>query len=126
MVLLVVALPCALVASIMPATLSAISNGARHGILFQGGAHLENLSHLQAIAFDKTGMLPMGKPEVTDFIVQKGLYDKDVLRIAASIESHSTHPLANAIVKYAKVNLEDDLIHIESIEDLAGLGGERG
>ncbi|OIK16522.1 cadmium-translocating P-type ATPase [Bacillus sp. MUM 116] len=122
MVLLVVASPCALVASIMPATLSAISNGARHGILFKGGAHLENLSHLKAIAFDKTGTLTKGKPEVTDFIVQKGLDDEDVLRIAASIESHSTHPLANAIVKYAKEKLADDLIHPESIEDLAGWG----
>ena len=61
MVLLVVASPCALVASIMPATLSAISNGARHGILFKGGVHLENLSHIQAIAFDKTGTLTKGQ-----------------------------------------------------------------
>ena len=122
MVLLVVASPCALVASIMPATLSAISNGARRGILFKGGAHLENLSYLQAIAFDKTGTLTKGKPEVTDFIVQKGIYDEDVLRTAASIESHSTHPLANAIVKYAKEKLEDDFIQLESIEDVAGWG----
>ena len=122
MVLLVVASPCALVASIMPATLSAISNGARRGILFKGGAHLENLSYLQAIAFDKTGTLTKGKPEVTDFIVQKGFFDEDVLRIAASIESHSTHPLAKAIVKHAKEKLEDDLINLESIEDVAGWG----
>ena len=121
MVLLVVASPCALVASIMPATLSAISNGARHGILFKGGAHLENLSHLQAIAFDKTGTLTKGKPEVTDFIVQKGLDDEDILRIAASIESHSTHPLANAIVKYAKEKLAM-IPYPESIEDVAGWG----
>ncbi|SDN59215.1 heavy metal translocating P-type ATPase [Bacillus sp. OK048] len=122
MVLLVVASPCALVASIMPATLSAISNGARHGILFKGGVHLENLSHLKAIAFDKTGTLTKGKPEVTDFIVQNGLNDEDILRITASIESHSTHPLANAIVKYAKGKLADDLLYPESIEDAAGWG----
>ncbi len=122
MVLLVVASPCALVASIMPATLSAISNGARHGILFKGGAHLESLSHLQAIAFDKTGTLTKGKPEVTDFIVQDGLNDEDVIRIAASIERHSNHPLANAIVKYAKEKLAGDLIPLESIEDVAGWG----
>ncbi|MEH7180222.1 heavy metal translocating P-type ATPase [Neobacillus vireti] len=122
MVLLVVASPCALVASIMPATLSAISNGARHGILFKGGVHLENLSHLKAIAFDKTGTLTKGKPEVTDFIVQKGLNGEDILRITASIESHSTHPLANAIVKYTKGKLAGDLLHPESIEDAAGWG----
>ena len=69
MILLVVASPCALVASIMPASLSAISNGARHGILFKGGVHLENLSHFKAIAFDKTGTLTKGKPEVTDILV---------------------------------------------------------
>jgi len=122
MVLLVVASPCALVASIMPATLSAISNGARHGILFKGGVHLENLSHIQAIAFDKTGTLTKGQPEVTDLIVQEGLIVEEVLLIAASIESHSNHPLAGAIVKYAKKELERDLLHPESIEDVVGWG----
>lgn len=122
MVLLVVASPCALVAAIMPATLSAISNGAKHGILFKGGMHLENLSHVQAIAFDKTGTLTKGKPEVTDVVVQNGLDADNVLLIAASIESHSNHPLANSIVQYAKEKLARDLVHPESIEDVAGWG----
>ncbi|WNS76398.1 heavy metal translocating P-type ATPase [Bacillus sp. DTU_2020_1000418_1_SI_GHA_SEK_038] len=122
MILLVVASPCALVASIMPATLSAISNGARHGILFKGGVHLENLSHVKAIAFDKTGTLTKGKPEVTDIIVAEGLSKEDILLKAASIESHSTHPLANAIVKFAKDHLTDSLISPESIEDVTGWG----
>ncbi|HAQ08341.1 MAG TPA: cadmium-translocating P-type ATPase [Bacillus bacterium] len=122
MILLVVASPCALVASIMPATLSAISNGAKHGILFKGGVHLENLSHLKAIAFDKTGTLTKGKPEVTDFIVSDGLDQDDVLLKAASIESHSNHPLANAIVKYAKETLAKELVNPESIEDVSGWG----
>ena len=76
MILLVVASPCALVASIMPATLSAISNGAKRGILVKGGVHLENLSHIEAIAFDKTGTLTKGKPEVTDVIVDEK-FDKE-------------------------------------------------
>jgi Zn2+/Cd2+-exporting ATPase len=122
MVLLVVASPCALVASIMPATLSAISNGARNGILFKGGVHLENLSHLQAIAFDKTGTLTKGKPEVTDIIVAAGEDAEHILLIAASIESHSNHPLANAVVKYAKQTLTQELLHPESMEDLPGWG----
>ncbi|KAB2336099.1 cadmium-translocating P-type ATPase [Cytobacillus depressus] len=122
MILLVVASPCALVASIMPATLSAISNGARHGILFKGGVHLENLSHLKAIAFDKTGTLTKGKPEVTDVIVADGLSESEILLKAASIESHSTHPLANAIVKFAKEKLDGSLINPESIEDVSGWG----
>lgn len=122
MILLVVASPCALVASIMPASLSAISNGARHGILFKGGVHLENLSHLKAIAFDKTGTLTKGKPEVTDIFVLDGISKDEMLLKTASIESHSNHPLANAIVKYAKSHLNDSLIQPEGIEDVAGYG----
>lgn len=122
MILLVVASPCALVASIMPASLSAISNGARHGILFKGGVHLENLSHLKAIAFDKTGTLTKGKPEVTDIFVLDGISEEEVLLKTASIESHSNHPLANAIVKHAKTCLSQPLIHPEGIEDVAGYG----
>ena len=122
MILLVVASPCALVASIMPATLSAISNGARHGILFKGGVHLENLSHLKAIAFDKTGTLTKGKPEVTDIIAADGVSGEEVLLVAASIESHSTHPLANAIVHYAKKTIDKAFITPERMEDVPGWG----
>ena len=122
MVLLVVASPCALVASIMPATLSAISNGARHGILFKGGVHLENLSHLKAIAFDKTGTLTKGKPEVNDLIVREGLNKKDILLKIGSIENHSNHPLAHAIVQYAKTELGESLLDPENIEDVPGWG----
>ena len=122
MILLVVASPCALVASIMPATLAAISNGAKRGILVKGGVHLENLSHLGAIAFDKTGTLTKGKPEVTEVIVKDGL-DKDTLIWkAASIESHSNHPLANAIVKYVKSNINKELLHPDTLEDVPGWG----
>ena len=122
MILLVVASPCALVASIMPATLSAISNGAKHGILVKGGVHLENLSSLEAIAFDKTGTLTKGKPEVTEVIVMEGLDEEKVLFKAASIETHSNHPLAQAIVQFAKKKLNQDLIHPDTFEDLPGWG----
>lgn len=122
MILLVVASPCALVASIMPATLSAISNGARHGILVKGGVHLENLSHLEAIAFDKTGTLTKGKPEVTEVIVKTGLEKDTLIWKAASIERHSNHPLAQAIVKYAKQNIRRELFHPDSLEDVPGWG----
>src|SRR5690606_32967158 len=96
MVLLVVASPCALVASIMPATLAAISNGAKSGVIFKGGAHLENLSVIKAIAFDKTGTLTRGKPEVTDFIIRKDADREQVMALVAGIESQSNHPLAKA------------------------------
>ncbi|MCM3789085.1 cadmium-translocating P-type ATPase [Domibacillus indicus] len=121
MVLLVVASPCALVASIMPATLSAISTGARNGILFKGGAHLENLSHVKAIAFDKTGTLTRGKPEVTDVIIRDDVARMELLGAAASIESRSNHPLAHAIVRY--VNEQGIAFSPpEHVEDAAGWG----
>jgi Cd2+/Zn2+-exporting ATPase len=122
MILLVVASPCALVASIMPATLSAISNGAKHGILVKGGVHLENLSNLEAIAFDKTGTLTKGKPEVTEIIVKDGFTHDDFLWKAASIENHSNHPLAQAIVQFAKASLDKELLHPDSLEDMPGWG----
>lgn len=122
MILLVVASPCALVASIMPATLSAISNGAKKGILFKGGVHLENLSHLQAIAFDKTGTLTKGKPVVTDVIVDEDENFEEVLQKIGAIESHSNHPLANAIVQYVKKTMNQPLLQPENMEDVAGFG----
>ncbi|WP_248924963.1 heavy metal translocating P-type ATPase [Paenibacillus hamazuiensis] len=102
MVFLVVASPCALVASIMPAMLSAISNSARKGLLFKGGAHLENLARVKVVAFDKTGTLTNGRPEVTDLIACGGMTETEMLQAAASIESLSEHPLAKAIVLKAK------------------------
>ncbi|PFK41062.1 heavy metal translocating P-type ATPase [Bacillus cereus] len=122
MILLVVASPCALVAAITPATLSAISNGAKSGILFKGGIHLERLASVKAIAFDKTGTLTQGKPTVTDVYIRNGITEKDVLYITASIESHSTHPLAEAIVKYAKHAYDITLTKPESVEDVTGFG----
>ena len=101
MVLLVVASPCALVASVMPATLAAISNGARNGILFKGGMHLENIGSIKALAVDKTGTLTEGTPVVTDFLVREDADSKETLAILATIEGQSTHPLAQAISRYA-------------------------
>lgn len=121
MVLLVVASPCALVASIMPATLATISNGAKNGILFKGGLHLENLSVLKALAVDKTGTLTQGKPVVTDFIVRDGLEKQQTLALLAGIEAQSNHPLAQAITMYAKA---EGITHYPqaSIEDIPGWG----
>lgn len=122
MIFLVVASPCALVASIMPATLSAISNGARHGILFKGGVHVENLGQIKAIALDKTGTLTKGTPEVTDLYIREGLQKAEVFNIIGSIENESTHPLAKAIVKYVKQqNIEPDK-SVENMRDVTGEG----
>ena len=122
MVLLIVASPCALVASITPATLSAISNGARHGILFKGGVQLEKLATLSAIAFDKTGTLTKGKPVVTDIYVADDLNEKKLLEITASLESHSTHPLADAIIKHARQVHGISPSQVSSVENTVGYG----
>ena len=122
MILLVVASPCALVASIMPATLSAISNGAKNGILFKGGVHLENLGNLKAIAFDKTGTLTKGKPEVTAVHVRDDLSMDQFLQIVASIEKYSNHPLAQAIVKYSQEQTGMPFLKPENMEDISGFG----
>lgn len=120
-VLLVVASPCALMASIMPATLAAVSNGARNGVLFKGGVHLEHLSTLNAFAFDKTGTLTTGKPVVIDFIVRPGTNPEEALALLAGAESMSNHPLARAILHYAN---EQDVIPERNlhIEDVPGYG----
>ncbi|MFD1032441.1 heavy metal translocating P-type ATPase [Metaplanococcus flavidus] len=97
---LVVASPCALVASIMPATLAAISNGAKSGIIFKGGAHLGNLAEIRAIAFDKTGTITRGRPEVTDFSLREDLDPDEMMAIIAGIEMQSNHPLAKAITEF--------------------------
>ncbi|MBO1264133.1 cadmium-translocating P-type ATPase [Proteiniclasticum sp. SCR006] len=123
MVLLVVASPCALVASVTPATLSAISNGARNGILFKGGVHLENIGRIKVIAFDKTGTLTKGKPEVTDVYVRDGITKDYLLSHVAEIERYSNHPLAGAVVSYATEQLQETaLCRVEGMEDIAGFG----
>ncbi|WP_338465318.1 heavy metal translocating P-type ATPase [Shouchella rhizosphaerae] len=122
MILLVVASPCALVASIMPAVLSAISANAKRGILFKGGVHVEHAGKIKAIAFDKTGTLTKGKPEVCDFILREGANKDDVLLHAVSIEHHSTHPLAEAIVAYAKEKGSTRLLNPIQVQDTPGVG----
>lgn len=123
MVLLVVASPCALVASITPAMLSAISNGARNGILVKSGVHLEQLKDVKVLAVDKTGTLTEGKPVVTDFVVCDGLNSQDVLALFASIEARSSHPLAEAIVKYAQASNVPYKMDVD-VKDIPGHGME--
>ncbi|HEY3818773.1 MAG TPA: heavy metal translocating P-type ATPase [Polyangiaceae bacterium] len=101
MIFLVVASPCALAAAMMPTLLSALSNGARHGILFKGSAFIESLGRVRAIAFDKTGTLTMGHPVVTDVVSLCSSSPDDILASAAAVESLSEHPLGKAIVREA-------------------------
>ncbi|WP_164491621.1 heavy metal translocating P-type ATPase [Staphylospora marina] len=101
MVFLVVASPCALVASVMPAVLSAMSNGARSGILLKSGAHLETLAEVKAIAFDKTGTLTEGRPRVTDVVTFGDMTEEELLQAVASVERMSEHMIGKALVEEA-------------------------
>lgn len=99
--LLVVASPCAIVISVPAAILSALSASARKGMLFKGGAALETFAKVRVVAFDKTGTLTTGKMQVTK-MEAFGIPEAELLRIAASVEEHSEHPLARSIVTYAR------------------------
>jgi Zn2+/Cd2+-exporting ATPase len=118
MTLLVVASPCALVISTPSAILSGIANGARHGILFKGGAHLDMAGTIDTVAFDKTGTLTVGRPVLMELLTKEAVHDElheggtwrsstpedaehRLLAIAAAIERSSEHHLARAVVAAA-------------------------
>jgi Zn2+/Cd2+-exporting ATPase len=101
--LLLIGCPCALVLSVPAAVTSAISAGTRRGLLIKGGAALETVGSVRTVAFDKTGTLTAGKPRVTG-IIALGASEAEVLRLAAAVESGSSHPLAQAILTHAKAS----------------------
>ncbi|PID95555.1 MAG: heavy metal translocating P-type ATPase [Bacteroidetes bacterium] len=98
---LVASSPCALAISTPGTVLSGIARGAQNGVLFKGGAALENLGSVSAIAFDKTGTLTEGKPRVVKVIPHR-ITKEELLSLTMSIEAFSNHPLALSIVAYAK------------------------
>ena len=117
--ILLIGCPCALVISTPAAIAASLSSGARRGLLLKGGAVLENIGKVTAVAFDKTGTLTEGKPKVTD-IVGLGLGDMEVLRFAAALETGSSHPLARAILDRVAADGTD----VPTVIDAKAIGGK--
>jgi len=121
LVFLVVASPCALMASIMPTLLSGIARGARQGILFKDGAQLETIGRVRAIAFDKTGTLTTGVLQVSDLIPAPHCEVELVLQTVASLEAYSEHPIAQAIVQTAQ-QTHLALVAVDAVQADVGQG----
>src|ERR1700722_1046253 len=121
MTLLVVASPCALVLSIPSAVLAAIAWGARHGILFRGGAAVEKLAGINVVALDKTGMLTTGELRVERVESFPPGCEKEIGQLAFSLERLSTHPLARAITRYGRQSGLQPL-ELERFESVTGQG----
>ena len=101
LVLLVIACPCALVISTPVSIVSGLTAMARRGVLIKGGAVLEAVGKLRVLALDKTGTITEGRPRVTQVVPMNSMSEEEIVRIAAAIDSHSDHPLAQAVVAYA-------------------------
>lgn len=125
MALLVAASPCALAIATPSAVLSGVARAARGGVLVKGGAPLENLGQLEAIAFDKTGTLTEGKPRLVDIAPASGITEPSLLAVAIAIEALSDHPLAAAVVSDGRQRLGKDTgLAVTDLRSITGRGIE--
>jgi Zn2+/Cd2+-exporting ATPase len=122
MAVLVAASPCALAIATPSAVLSGIARAARGGVLIKGGAPLEALGTLDAIAFDKTGTLTEGTPRIVEVKPLGGASEIDLLRVASAVEALSDHPLAKAVVRDASARIGGNALIATSFESLTGRG----
>ena len=123
LVLLVISCPCALVISTPVSFVAALSAAARNGVLIKGGAHLERLAAARIIAFDKTGTLTRAELQVVDVIAFGASAVRDVVRYAAAVEARSEHPVARAVMEYAR-HTTPDVPPAAAFVSLPGLGAE--
>ena len=121
LVFLVISCPCALVISIPLGYFGGIGAASRLGILFKGGNYLDAITRVNTVVFDKTGTLTKGVFEVESCEVIPGVSKEELIRIIASVEKNSTHPIAKAIVSYAEKK-KIGLTAAENIEEVAGYG----
>ena len=121
MTLMVVASPCALVLSIPSAILAAIAWGARHGVLFRGGAAIEKLADINAVALDKTGTLTTGELAVVGAESFPPGREREILELAYALEAKSQHPIARAIVRHAKAE-KVKILELEEFQSITGQG----
>ena len=121
LVLLVIACPCALVISTPVSIVAALASAAKNGILIKGGLYVETPSKLRAIAVDKTGTLTHGTPKVVDVVPLNGHDEAELMERAAALESHSNHPLAQAIVRYGE-ELPASIPKADNFEIIQGKG----
>jgi Cu2+-exporting ATPase/Cu+-exporting ATPase len=121
---LVIACPCALGLATPTAIIVGVGKGAQNGILIKNAESLEKLHKVNTVVVDKTGTITKGKPEVTDVILSssgKKISEQEILKLIASIEKNSEHPLAIAIQDIAKT-MEIQLLKVEDFENIEGKG----
>ena len=119
LVFLVISCPCALVISIPLGYFGGIGLASRNGILFKGSNYLDVMTKVDTVVMDKTGTLTKGVFQVQK-VVSEGISEDELIKITASLESKSTHPIANAIVQYAKESPKNVLV--ENVEEISGHG----
>ena len=123
LVFLVISCPCALVVSIPLGYFGGIGAASRLGILFKGGNYLDAVTKINTVVFDKTGTLTKGTFEVQSCNCESGVSEEELIRLIASVESSSTHPIAKAVVNYAG-RRDIELSSVTDSKEYAGLGLE--
>ena len=120
--LLVISCPCAFLISTPVGMVSAITSATRNGVIIKGSTYVEEMRNIKAVIFDKTGTLTEGKLKLSDIrVLDENYSEEDIVRIAASLESESSHPIAQAVVNYAS-DENIALAHVEEFKNVPGKG----
>lgn len=121
---LVISCPCALVISVPLAYIAGIGNASKRGVYVRGSQYMEAMTRLDTVVFDKTGTLTTGRFDIVGVSIAPGVREEELLALAASLEQHSTHPVAEAVTRYA-VRTRDKgapLFALDKVTEIAGHG----